>query len=206
MSMKWFKFSVFFQLMGIGICALIPIYWRESLHYSATTIGTLNAIGIGIAFLAPIAFGKIGSRIAPERPIFISFICYSSGLLLLVLFSSVYLQVLFFSVLQFSKWGFHTLVPVGVMKHLKGSVGFEYGKYRRIGSLGFLIGLLAIGYITDRVGNYALFYIAAVCMLIAALPYQRLIKIAPNTDKGISFKVLLQKALIRNFQRYHDFF
>lgn len=137
----------------------------------------MTALATGVSLIAPIAFGFMGSRIAPHIPIAASFLIFASCSLLFLSSTALWVQCILLVLFRFTFWGFSTLVPVGVMRLLKANVGREYGHYRRIGSFGFLGGTLLTGYVTDLYGIEVLFFMVTAAALIAGYPFARVIRI-----------------------------
>jgi len=197
--MIWYKISIFFELMGFGIACLIPLFWRQHLGFSEYTIGIMTSVGVGISLVAPLVFGKLGSSLPPQKPILWSFIAFSLLSCFFLVWTSFIGQTFLYGATQFMKWGFFTLVPVGFLRSVRSNVGRHYGNYRQLGSLGFLIGLVGMGYLTDNYGIDIIFLFIAALMLIGGYPFATRIKIKPNTERGPSYMELLKRSDLKSF-------
>jgi predicted MFS family arabinose efflux permease len=197
--MLWYKISIFFQMMAIGFTSLIPLYWREVAHISDPTIGVLTAIGVAIAIAAPIYFGKLGNRSAPHKPIWISFFVCTVASPAFLFSPSPIAQGICNSIYRFTIWGFFTLVPVGVLHLMHRDVGREYGQYRRLGSLGFLFGVISAGWLTDQFGLHVIFLLASASFFLAGFPFLRTIRIEASEKKEASYLGLYKNRFILLF-------
>jgi len=197
--LAWFKFSILFQMMAIGLIGLIPVYWREVAGFSQADIGYINAVSFTVAILSPILFGQLGRTVSIQIPIRLAFWSFSLGSLILIWIKTPIAAVLFYSLIRSSMWGFMTLVPAGVLRLLKGQVATQYGQYRRFGSMGFLGDLLGIGYVSDLVGTEIIFPVMALAALLAGGPFLFKIEIAPNKESSSNYKQLLFRSDFRTF-------
>jgi predicted MFS family arabinose efflux permease len=174
--MAWLRFSAFFQMMALSLANLIPLFWSKSLGYNPEQIGFIIGVANFVAIVAPLFFGSFGGI----RPVFWILICFGGMILsaFFMSFFSIYATQLFlFSVFIFLRSGILTLVPLGVMHQIKENPGAEYARYRRIGSIGFLVGSVGIGFAMDKISVNALFWVLASACLFAILPYFLKIKI-----------------------------
>jgi PPP family 3-phenylpropionic acid transporter len=197
--MNAFKFSAIFQMAMVSIASLLPLYWKNSLGYTESEVGYLNALSTLILLGAPFIFGFAGSRYRPEV---IIFICFGASALLSPLFLSSDLfsvQSLLFGLLLFMRTGIYILVPVGVMHLLGPRSGNEYGKYRRFGSLGFLSGVISGGYLIEATWPGSVVWLISICAVLAALPYYKKIKIPFARMAGDSFWSVLKIKGLKSF-------
>lgn len=198
-EMFYYKLSIFCQMLSFGIAGLVPVYWTEVLHFSAETVAYINGFAMIIPLIAPVVFGTIGSFIHPSRPVVACYCIYSAACIGMYAFHEVFFQAGFYSLLQFARWGFFTLVPVGVLHALGPRAGQEYGTYRRVGSIGFIIGLLLAGYVADSVGLSVMLIIMAVAGIIAAVPFMSRISIPLIPQSGAGYRRLLVRPGPRYF-------
>jgi PPP family 3-phenylpropionic acid transporter len=191
-KMKWFKYSAFFQMMGISASSLIPLFWKDQLGYSASDIGFLNAIAIIIALAGPLYFGWIGTKKSLEKVIRLCFWITAIISPIILFFDNYWVQATLFAGICFFRVGLTTLVPVGVLNLLGASAAQEYGKYRRIGSLGFLIGVIGAGYLIKFTQPNIIFYILMISALLASFPYWNRLKVPKNPLNQSTYKSVLK--------------
>lgn len=197
--MKWYQISGFFQFMTFSISTLIPLYWRQQLGYDEYSIGVLNAIAVLIAVFAPIYFSHISNRYRPGRIVYVCFLV-NAGLALAFLIDPSFLaQTIIYALFQTFRWGYFILVPVGVMYLLHDSPGKRYGRYRRVGSLGFLLGVIGAGYLSRAYDSSAIFYPLFLANLAAAYPFMAKIDmpVAHPTEK--SYRDILRQPVLVYF-------
>ncbi len=156
-------------MMALSVMNIFPLFW-SSLGYSDSSIGILNGVAMVAAILGPLFFGWIGSRKAPARIIAICFVATGVVTPLMLCFNGIGAQTLLFGVSQFLKVGFLTLVPVGVLHLLGPRAGLDYGRYRRVGSAGFLVAGFA-GYLVQISNPGIAVWIVGVACVLAALPF-----------------------------------
>lgn len=179
--------------MALSVIVFIPLFWKEALGYSQSTVGFMNGIGVALALAAPICSGWMGAKYSPHKIIFVSFLFYSVGSLLFLGGVSLPYQIAVFVLFTFSRWGVFTLVPVGVLQTLSESAGRDYGRYRRFGSIGFLLGILGLGYLSDRSSIEIVFSVVAIVALVAALPFATKLSIPVSQDRSIRYRQLLRR-------------
>ena len=201
--MNHYRLSVFFQQIAFGISALIPLFWREGLKLSESSIGIISAIGTIVSLCSPIVYGKIASVVSVEKPIAVAFFSYGICAFLYMLsdafFPSFFSQTIIFCLHEITKWGFFTLVPVGVLQILGSRTGSEYGKYRSFGSIGYLLGAMGAGILSDSFGFKAMFFVMGVASIVAAYPFYKHIKIPARKEQSTKFAELLSRKKLRNF-------
>ncbi len=191
-KMAWFKYSAFFQMMGISASSLIPLFWKEILHYEADKIGFLNAIATAIALSGPLFFGWAGTRQQIDKTIKVCFILSAVLSPFFLSSQSFWLQAVLFTGISFLRCGFTTLVPVGVLNLLSSRAGQEYGKYRRVGSMGFLVGVIGAGYLAKATNPSWVLAILGGSALFAVYPYLNRIEIPQAPQRSGNYRDLLK--------------
>jgi PPP family 3-phenylpropionic acid transporter len=176
-----YKFSAFFQMAALSISTLFPLYWRECLGYGEDHIGYLNGIAGFIAISSPLFFGQLGGKRRLEKVIILCFLLSAAFSLGMLSYEHFFFQLLCLALLSFTRTGFTTLVPVGVLSLLSTNAGQGFGDYRRYGSIGFLVGVVGVAYLTEMASAIYVLWASAICLLIASLPYFRRIKIVLET-------------------------
>jgi predicted MFS family arabinose efflux permease len=181
--LRSYKFSIFFQMMGISSATLLPIFWSDTLQFDAGKIGWLNTLSTLISLIAPLLFGWISTHWAHHKVIFSCFILTTFSTLALLVLPSFFSQSLGLGLMQFMRIGYLVIVPAGVLTLLGVRAAKEYGYYRRIGSIGFLIGVIGTGWLSDIFGAQVIPLISGVATVIAAIPF--LFQIRSNISKEI---------------------
>jgi len=208
-DLRWYQYASFFQMMGIGFLNLFPLFWHKDLGFSKETVGYLNSFAIGVTLLVPLLFGWIGGRINPARILIVCFWGSALTAPLFLLLPDVIAQGGFFTVLQFFRAGYFTLVPVGVLFMMRNSAregqkdssGDLYGRYRRVGSVGFLAGSVLAGYAAQYLGNAAVPLITGLALFLAGVPFFRRLSIPVLKEKEnkVRWKDVLQVQGIKPF-------
>lgn len=177
-SSKFFwNLSLFFQLLGGASATFIPLYWL-SLDYSKASVAEFDSIGFFLSLVGPILAGFIIGRVSFKLFVAITFVMSGFFSILIVLGESFFLKFTGFTFILLGLSITSTLVPLSVIVMLQGSsFGLEYGTYRRIGSYGFILGLLLAGVFADIYGPgiYPIiaglgFILSGLCFYIAPIP------------------------------------
>jgi PPP family 3-phenylpropionic acid transporter len=196
----WYKFSMLFQAAYFSGSAFFPVYWKEVLGYSDSNIGLLSALGILMSISGPFFFGHLGSRYPVERVLVLCFAMVAMVTPGLYFLRVPAAQLLFYSLIMFAQSGFSTLVPAGVMHILGKNAATEYGKYRRFGSIGYLVGVGLCGLMVQQWGAAAVLWSLLPTALLAGAPYLHLLKTPPPSEVATRFRaVLAQPTLVRFF-------
>jgi PPP family 3-phenylpropionic acid transporter len=87
--------------------------------------------------------------------------------------SSWLTQVFLFAGLVLFRAGFLSLVPVGVLANLGPKAAEEYGQWRRIGSIGFLVGSIGTGYLIEWTSPHAILWVMILGAAIPAWIYRK---------------------------------
>lgn len=194
--LRYFQFSAFFQMFFMSSSSLLPLFWTEAWHYTPSEVAWLNSISIAIALVAPFYFGK-GFRISTEKTILFLFAfialagagLWGSGFFLY--------QVMIFAFLQFLRAGILTLVPTGVLHFLGPNSGHQYGTYRRVGSFGFLVGVVGAGYACQFFGAKWLPMLIIISAGLAALPFLNRIRIPQTDPTQGSYREVMRNPVLR---------
>ncbi len=170
-------------MMGISVSTLLPLYWKEELSFSSSKISLLNAIAVTIAFIAPLFFGWFGANRKLEKFIRICFWATAFVSPIFLGYSNFIIQALLFGAIQFFRCGYLTFVPVGVLNLLGKNAASDYGKYRRVGSVGFLVGIIGAGYLIKATSTKWIFLFIGLSAIIASIPFIKKLKIpSPKTS------------------------
>lgn len=196
--MRPFKMSMFFQMACIGSGVLLPIYWRE-LGFSNVEIGFLGAISFIFGLFAPPIFGHFASKFPPDKLILASFLVVAMSGLAHAMFPSLLAQNVSQAFYQFARWGFLTLVPVGVLQMLGKKTGAEYAKYRAWGSIGFILGTTALGFLAESFGARVICFTIMITAFFASLPYLRMIRITCYPEDRVPFRSIYRDSKLSLF-------
>jgi len=151
--------SLFFQLFAISASTFLPLFW-SSRGFPDYQIAEIDGLSFSFSIVGPLFAAYNLKRLSYRIFVTASFVLAGLGSFLLYYSSSFLLQI---SGLLFSLIGAGvcaTLIPLSAVVLLSESkFGAEYGKYRKIGSMGFLSGLLLSGLGADYFGSsiYPLF-------------------------------------------------
>ena len=196
--MFWLKFSIFFQQTAFAFSGFIPLYWKQSIGLSEVTIGNITAVGTFLGLTAPLLFGSLGSHYSLERPIRWSFMLFALAAAILLAFPAIPTQGLGYTLYFIARCGFFTLVPVVFLHYQSKSFGHEYGKYRRLGSAGYLLGIIGAGLISQWHGAQWAIMLVIPCALLAAWPFCSKIHQAPNIESPEKYRnILFSKPLVQ---------
>lgn len=176
--------------------SLLPLFWSEHWNYSASQIAWLNSISVGIALGAPLLFGAL-THLPAHLNILALFGITSLSSALLWSNGAPFVQIFLFALLQIARAGLITLVPAGVLHFLGPNSGEQYGAYRRMGSLGFLTGVIGSGYLADFLGSSILPACILVASLLAALPFLYQIRIPSSSSHRGSFATVLKHPILQ---------
>lgn len=144
--------SLFFQLFAISASTFLPLFW-SSKGFPDYQIAEIDGLSFSFSIIGPVFAAYNLKRLSYRSFVSGSFFFASIGSFVLFWSSSIFLQI---SGLLFSLIGAGvcaTLVPLSAVVLLSQSkFGAEYGKYRKMGSIGFLSGLLLSGLGADYFG------------------------------------------------------
>lgn len=194
-TLRAFQFSAFFQMFFMSSSSLLPLFWSEHWHYSSAQIAWLNSISLGISLFSPLFFGSL-RRISGHLAIALLFSLTTLSSILLWLNGAPEFQILLFALLQFARAGIITLVPAGVLHFLGPNSGEQYGAYRRVGSLGFLAGVIGTGYLSDHLSTSVIPASILISALLASLPFWQKIRIPAQSKQQSSYLQLLKHPII----------
>jgi PPP family 3-phenylpropionic acid transporter len=192
--MNALKFSIFFQLAAVSSAVFLPVYWKQYLQLDDPAVGHIAAWSTALAVLSPLMMAIASERFAIERCIRFCFMGFSLAAALLLLLHDLWAQTLLMGVLEFSKWGFFTLVPVVVLRSIKGDIGSTYGRYRRFGSIGFLLASLVVGLLSRSFTAALIPLVVAGCGAIASVPFWKIEESSPLTHGGVRYIQLFRNS------------
>jgi MFS transporter, PPP family, 3-phenylpropionic acid transporter len=187
----------FFFFGGIGAYfTFVNVYFRE-LGLSGTQIGIINTLAPLVAIFSATMWGIVNDRVGKPR---LLLLIAAPGVAVMSLILST-VQVFTLIILAVCVMAlFNSAIPAlmdNTTLRLLGERRGEYGKYRVLGSFGFIITSFSAGFVFQRTGLHWLFYAFALIMILFAitaffLPNER-IRISGSVWRGLN-EMVRQKA------------
>lgn len=152
---------------GVGVFWIyINVYYREELGLSGTQIGLVNTVGPLVGLVAATLWGILNDRLGSARKVLRIAIPGVIVAVLLLSTAQTFLTVtLFFSLMLLFN---SALIPLmdNTTLRLLGNLRGRYGRYRVLGSFGFILTSVTSGYLYAATGLKAIFYAYALMMAL----------------------------------------
>ena len=192
-GLRSMRILYFLYFAGVGAYfTFINVYYR-SIGLSGTEIGLVNTLPPIVAIIAATMWGMVNDRLGQPR------------LVLRISVPGVILSVLLLSQVRTFGWitlvacllAFFNAATIPLMDNttlrLLGEKRGHYGRYRVLGSFGFIIVALSVGYIYEITGYVWIFYSYALIMVlfilaVGGLPNER-VRLAGSVWGGLGTMV-----------------
>lgn len=149
------KFQLFYFLLIGAIGCFTPyinVYLENSIHLSGSQIGLITAISLIIGVCVIPLWGVIGDKTRKYHLLLM--ISLSATIVCLYFYSrqTVYLGVIISALLlEISRLGSMPMADTIAMNYVK-EKGGNYGSIRGMGSLGYMLGSMVVGFLADMFG------------------------------------------------------
>ena len=186
MDAKWLlRFSCLIQVAALGVLWVFEAVLMKDRGLGESAIGLILAIGSGVHIAAALFWGRLADRRVWHKRIVLWGTIGSSLSLLLFSFCSGFWQFLLYSVFR----AIAIPMVIGIMPAVAIKVigetgqGRSFGLYRAFGSMGFIIGTMAMPWIFNDiviVARIQAFFLLTSILLVWRLP-------DPNTSGASKF-------------------
>jgi MFS family permease len=153
-----------------SIFPLLNVYIYDR-GISLVLIGTLSTAGSVVFSLAGVAIGRLSDRLGNRRGLAIIMLVAGAASLLAYLWAQQYLHFMVLSIISMAMIGGYTVLIDAVVTSVlpENRRGGNFGWYRISGSFGFALAGSMLGVVSGRLGIEAIFIIAAVAHVAAAI-------------------------------------
>ncbi|WP_343209269.1 MFS transporter [Anaerolentibacter hominis] len=152
--------AFYFFYFAAHVCAMsyMNVYLEKYLHFTGSQLGAFSGISVlSSVFLIPV-WGVIGDKTKHYKTLLLSFL--TGVLLVSFIFSrqTTYLGALVMGILlEASRCGILSMADTQTMNYCSETKG-NYGRFRSMGSIGWVIGGMILGYLAAEIGlNVVLF-------------------------------------------------
>lgn len=149
------KFQVFYFLLIGAVGCFIPyinVYLEQSIGLNGSQIGLITAISLILGVCVIPLWGIIGDKTRKYNLMLM--ISLAASIVVLYFYSkqSVYIGVIVFALLlEVARLGSTPMADTIAMNYTA-KVGGNYGSIRGMGSLGYMLGSMAVGFLADMYG------------------------------------------------------
>jgi MFS transporter, PPP family, 3-phenylpropionic acid transporter len=167
-KVRYLQFAGLEFLFWFAICAgnYLPVFLQDEMGYGATMVGIVTAVCSFVGIIATLFWGTFSDRIHSVRKVFM--LCIGVGVFLWamvpltrpVVFGSFSLCLVFIAAATFFRNPSMALMDNWAVT-VSNREGMNYGLIRSVGSFSFAIMGLGLGFVLQKTGVNASFYISA---------------------------------------------
>ena len=191
----------FLQMLGVGLVLAYGGVWMKERGLNEAYIGQLSSLSTLLGFFAGFGWAILADRKQWTRPILVGGLLGGAACTAYLTICSTAMDFFFYALLRPLASGMVIsllqLLAVSVLAKQPGQ-GLGYASYRIFGSMGYILGTLAIPQLTNNLVRLLL--IGAMATAMASLPLGRLRTPTPTQRHYVSPKLVLRnRALVPLF-------
>ena len=191
----WYSTTNFVYYLTIALKGYLTVF-LQSLGYSATDIGILNALNSGVGIVAQPFWGALSDKLRSVKKVLIICIVFGSALYALIPLTSninfgpINIAFIFIPAVFFFTNPTMTLFD-NFMVRSAAANRIDYGRIRAFGALSYAMMGVALGFVLPYTGISITFYMSALIII----PPLVLIGLSQNVDENVGKKRLTFKEM-----------